>query len=262
MGSKYVDLYELEFSKKPKNYGGESILYLLANGRNVFKCFRNDLSSSILKSKERNLDVLLDIKELYDLSLMPQSMVITRDTKKTKLVGTVMEYYETVKPLSLMNINYQIEALRKIKETLYKFEELNVRYYDLKADNILYIKKETKENNIIHMEEKMMFGDMDSASVIGVKTDYSFYNRLLDYFDKGGTESFNAQIYLYNLMTYELLIKPYTKNNDDNMAFYKLTDSKINKFCDSLINEDADQIADHEYLIDYVADYMKSKYIK
>jgi hypothetical protein len=258
MNSKYVDFYALDYSKKAENYGGESTLYRLSDGEHIFKRFREYLGSSILKSKQRNLDELLNIKELSDISIMPDSMVVTFNSRGKKLVGTIMDYYEVIKPLSLMNFNYQIETLKKIKELLYKLEELNVRHYDLKTDNILYVTKKTKDNNSIHVKEQMMFGDMDSASYIGVKTDYSFYDRLLEYFQKGGTDSFNAEIYLYNLMTYELLIKPYIKNDDENgLLGYELTNPRIYMFCDSLINKDADQIADHEFLIDYVVDYVK-----
>jgi hypothetical protein len=244
MGSKYIDFSELEFSKKPENYGGESTLHRLTDGEHIFKRFRNDLSSSILKSKQRNLDELLDIKELSDISIMPDSMVITWGIKNTKLLGTIMDY-KIFDPLSLKNFGYQIGALKEVREILYKFEELNTRHYDLKIDNI------------IDADGKIMIGDMDSASAIGVKTDYSCYDRLTDYTSKGGTASFNAEIYLYNLMTYELLIKPYNNNKENRLLGYELTHPKIDGFCYSLINEDADQIADHEFLIDYVEDYVK-----
>jgi hypothetical protein len=258
MGSKYVSFYELEYFKKAENYGGESTLYRLVDEKHIFKRFKSDLGTSILKSKQRNLDELLNIKELRSISIMPDSMVVTFDSRGEKLVGTIMEYHEVIKPLSLMNFNYQIEALKKIKKLLYKLEELNVRHFDLKIDNILYVTKETRKNNIINVEEQMLIGDMDSASYIGVKTDYSSYDRLLEYFINGGTDSFNAEIYLYNLMTYELLIKPFVKKSDENRLLgYELTNPRIDTFCDSLINKGADQIADHEFLIDYVAEYVK-----
>jgi hypothetical protein len=178
---------------------------------------------------------------------MPDSMVVTFDSRGEKLVGTIMDYYEEIKPLSIMIINYQIEVLKKIKALLYELENLNVRQFDLKIDNIINVK------------EQILIGDMDSASYIGVKTDYSSYDNLLEYFQKGGADNFNAEIYLHNLMTYKLLIKPYIKDSKENrLLAYELTNPRIDMFCDSLINKEADQIADHEFLIDYVVDRVKN----
>jgi predicted Ser/Thr protein kinase len=254
MNDIYIDYKSLEFDRY-LDVGSYSRVYLLQNKKQAIKILSDDYSEEDIKNIIEKVKLLSDLKELSKVCARPELLAFDRQ----KLKGIVMEYFSGRTLGTLLSMTDKVAALNIIKNILFQFKKHGIRYYDLHYGNILY--KRNGDNLIIK------FVDMDNISIGNFEIDSHGY-RLDDYLALGGKVNFNAEIFLFNWLTYVLLtdnmwdLSSNANNLVRDLKKKDLYDNKIYKFCYSLFNKRADQIGDHEFLIDRVNDLSKIKHQK
>jgi hypothetical protein len=245
---KFIDISQIHKAKEIGR-GSEAIVHELSDPDYVYKEYLDNINPSILRSKMLNISALMDINDLYKYGNPTDYMVADEKNNPDKLLGVIMghDYSESI---SLFKNNKRIIALLTLKDMLEGLKKLRVKYFDLLPDNIRH------NGN----PKDLLLSDMDGAYVDGIESDYGDYDAINYYLKIGGKPDFNAVTYIFNYLTYSFLTEsPFF--DDKELKYYdgiltkkNLNTHRINSFCKSMFSSKVDQIADHDYLINIIAE--------
>ncbi len=232
----------------------ESKVYRLIDTNEAYKEFKLcKTTPEILANKEKKVKILMNEKDLHDYCILPKKIII--DEEHNKFLGILMDYFNGFHISGNLNLNDTIDALLKVKNILLILKEKEIYYYDIHRGNFLV----NKVNNEINVR----LVDMDNIRLQTIPHDYNG-SALKQYLSIGGKLNFNAVIYIFNWTTYVLLtnsdyfFEENKANIDEELKKIDLYVKDIIRFCVQLFYLDADQIGDHEFLIDHVSSYIKS----
>ena len=256
----YVDLNTLKYDATSHfDKGSKSKIYRLIDDRSlVFKHFDpKAVTCASLKRKEEMCKILTEMKGLSDICILPNELVIDKRRISKRFVGIIMDYFEAYPISWLHNYDDKVKALKMVRDMLLKLKKWGLLYFDVHCDNAIYT---VDDNNLLDI--KLI--DMDDASRFSKVTDYNI-DSLRNYLSIGGKPTFEAVIFIFNLTTYAMLTDYKCEFNyefvfyEDKLKKANLLNSDISNFCYSMFNNRADQIADHEFLIDRVDNVCKAK---
>jgi hypothetical protein len=254
MNEVYVDYNDLK-DFKFYNFGAESDIYRSKDKKLIFKKFRINVTDKQLNNKREKLLLLRDEKEIDDICVIPKYLVMNKNI----LIGAIMDYFrgDTLFDESLcLTISDKTNILNFVRDCLFRFKQKDILYLDLSLANIL--------NKIYGKNFITKFIDMDNIAYRNLPVDKISF-RLKAYLERGGQQNFEAIIFLFNWMTYVFLTNGESNLELNANTYIKelekidLSNKGVLSFCHSLFNKKADQIGDHEFLIDYVVDRVKSK---
>jgi hypothetical protein len=183
-----------------------------------------------------------------------QSIMFLMDAiaKRNPFMGIIMDYFDGQK-LNDLPFSERVMALNIMKNSLSIFREKGINYYDINFSNVLY--------KYVNDKLKVKFIDMDNIAYNDLPNDVDSIS-LQIYLSMGGKKDFKAVIYLFNLLSYALLVLEESKINEDEID-YKQAVKKIclHNFQPNKHNFSSfDEMANNEFLIDYVNDSVKRRY--
>lgn len=179
---------EQRFSK-----GGESIICTSDKPNTLYKFFKNpenDFLIDMPENKEKKIARLYQIEP--DFAVKPVSTI----SAGNYLVGYEMTYNPKLIPLKGARVSREekIEILKKVKNALEYFKELDIVYGDVKSNNIL-IDPKTGE---------ILFCDMDNVQLENYPIDLiTIYVR--HFTSKYGKIDHVVDAYMHNIMTLQQL---------------------------------------------------------
>lgn len=222
--------------------GSEANIYVSFDSRKLLKKFKKCILINSLENKSKKLLQLSEISDLQDIYPNINSFLYDED----QFIGYIMDYYKGY-PLDELMLTFEekVILLKDLKEKILRLKNKNIYYFDLHFDNILCFKQEDT------LETKLI--DIDNIQINHYKCDtISFL--LEEYLKLGGKIDQNALIYIFNMMSYSLLVNCYQLEINCLKENSKQTflDKKVQDICNDLLTSHMDSLCDHEFLIDFI----------
>lgn len=156
-----------------------------------------------------------------------------------------MDYYKGY-PLDEIMLTFEekILLLKDLKQKILRLQSENIYYFDLHFDNILCLQEDSK------LDVKLI--DIDNVQIDKYSSDTNSF--LLErYLKLGGKIYANALIYIFNIMSYHLLMSYYDLENPLKINHEQIfIDKKSRLICNELFSSCIDNLCDHEFLIDFI----------
>jgi len=194
-----------------------------------------------IPNKIAKLEAMSEIKELDNHMVETNSIVEYR----IRATGYIMPLKNLESPSFYdWDLSKKIPYLYNFKDTIKFFKEIGLHYTDFSPYN-MYIE-----------DNKIKLLDKDNVSFNGRKSDlYSIF--LKRYIEFGGKENDKAMIYAYNFFTFLCLSKRFQYRfyleelKQDPSLFRNILENKeVEEFIKKLLEDEIDNVTDHEVLID------------
>ena len=237
-----VELSEISLEENAFDYGDESTIYKLKNRDSLYKAWlskkdieRNNLKSEKIRNKVRKLESINEKKDIFSFIVKPEELVTMEDT----YTGYQMEYFDGEKLDKYLKYKDTVILLKKLRETLLKLYNKDVKCFDLNYSNILY----RKEN------EELIFKiiDIDNMMVDDLSMDL-YPPFIAKYLYEGGKLDEKAIIYAHNYLSITLL-SMYDSRLSPN-PYIPTYNRRLAKFSELIDRPKVDSLIDNEYIID------------
>jgi len=221
--------------------GGEADVYLIGSDPYVAKVYKSPTKLATLKNKAKKLKLISDNGQLPDWFVRPLDIHYWDG----KLFSHDMDFIDGEDlHMWCSTIEERRACLLEVKEKLFQLYDLGIGYFDLGAQNI-----------VRDFNGKLFFIDVCNCQVGDYEPDLmTIYLSL--YISRGGKLDKRGLKYVYNWFCYLMLSNDYDYDFDvDKMNTLPLTkESKedVKSFCKTLFSGKTDNIADCEFLSDYI----------
>ncbi len=237
-----VELSEIELEDSEFDYGDESTIYKVKNRDSLYKAWlskkdieKNNTKRDIVENKVRKLESLSEKKGIFAYIVKPEELVTIDDT----YTGYQMEYFDGEKLDKYLKYRDTVILLKKLRETLIKLNNNDVKCFDLNYSNVLYRKE----------DDEIIFKiiDIDNMMVDDLSMDL-YPPFIAKYLHAGGKLDEKAMIYALNHLSITLLSMFDSRLTPN--PYIPRYNRKLAKFSELIDRPKVDSLIDNEYIID------------